>query len=244
MYFVPGRTGSATTLPAKRSIALADPRPTTSMRVSYSFPHKLGADRICYTAWQQVNGLAAAGAEVHAFPGALHRRVPRHVVARPTLASGKAPSPVQSPRNGAYLRVARSHCRGASAEAGRQDRHRPRLAARCAQNLEGRQATRNPDRARATECPHPVRLRGRRQGMPEAWRRVATGPRAWDQRKEVHDRGSRVRSGGLPLVSFGLRATDLSRPGVSPIQAAAASVSASTRPDSSPTADDANQVVA
>jgi len=31
------------------------------IRVLYSFPHKLGADRICYTAWQQVNGLAAAG---------------------------------------------------------------------------------------------------------------------------------------------------------------------------------------
>ena len=34
------------------------------VRVLYSFPHKLGAERICYTAWQQVNGLAAAGADV------------------------------------------------------------------------------------------------------------------------------------------------------------------------------------
>ena len=34
------------------------------VRVLYSFPHKLGADRICYTAWQQVNGLSAAGAQV------------------------------------------------------------------------------------------------------------------------------------------------------------------------------------
>ena len=59
------------------------------IRVLYSFPHKLGADRICYTAWQQVNGLAAAGAEVLAFPGALQRPVPPSVVVRPTLARGK-----------------------------------------------------------------------------------------------------------------------------------------------------------
>jgi glycosyltransferase involved in cell wall biosynthesis len=59
------------------------------IRVLYSFPHKLGADRICYTAWQQVNGLAAAGADVLVFPGALSRPVPAGVTARPTLAKGK-----------------------------------------------------------------------------------------------------------------------------------------------------------
>ena len=59
------------------------------MRVLYSFPHKLGAERICYTAWQQVNGLAAAGADVLAFPGALHKPVRLNVVVRPTLAWGK-----------------------------------------------------------------------------------------------------------------------------------------------------------
>jgi glycosyltransferase involved in cell wall biosynthesis len=59
------------------------------IRVLYSFPHKLGADRICYTAWQQVNGLAAAGAEILAFPGVLHRPVPPSVRVRPTLARGK-----------------------------------------------------------------------------------------------------------------------------------------------------------
>ena len=59
------------------------------MRVLYSFPHKLGADRICYTAWQQVNGLARAGAKVLAFPGVLHRRLPSDVQVRPTLARGK-----------------------------------------------------------------------------------------------------------------------------------------------------------
>lgn len=59
------------------------------VRVLYSFPHKLGADRICRTAWEQVNGLAAAGAQVLAFPGVLHRPVRANVAVRPTLAWGK-----------------------------------------------------------------------------------------------------------------------------------------------------------
>jgi glycosyltransferase involved in cell wall biosynthesis len=59
------------------------------VRVLYSFPHKLGAGRICYTAWQQVNGIAAAGADVLVFPGALHRPVAANVRVRPTLAWGK-----------------------------------------------------------------------------------------------------------------------------------------------------------
>src|SRR5215204_2390267 len=56
------------------------------LRVLYSFPHKLGADRICYTAWQQVNGLVAAGADVLLHAGALHRPVPHGVQVRTTLA--------------------------------------------------------------------------------------------------------------------------------------------------------------
>jgi len=63
------------------------------VRVLYSFPHKLGAGRICYTAWQQVNGLAAAGADVLAFPGVLHRPVSPAVEVRPTLAWGKVRIP-------------------------------------------------------------------------------------------------------------------------------------------------------
>lgn len=59
------------------------------IRVLYSFPHKLGAGRICYTAWQQVNGLAAAGADILACPGVLHRPVPASVRVWPTLAWGK-----------------------------------------------------------------------------------------------------------------------------------------------------------
>src|SRR5262249_18489696 len=56
------------------------------VRVLYSFPHKLGAERICYTAWQQVSGIAAAGADVVVYPGALQRSIPVPVKIQPTLA--------------------------------------------------------------------------------------------------------------------------------------------------------------
>jgi glycosyltransferase involved in cell wall biosynthesis len=59
------------------------------VRVLYSFPHKLGAGRICYTAWQQVNGLAAAGTELTVFPASLSRPLAPGVTVSPTLARGK-----------------------------------------------------------------------------------------------------------------------------------------------------------
>jgi glycosyltransferase involved in cell wall biosynthesis len=59
------------------------------VRVLYSFPHKLGADRICYTAWEQVKGIAAAGADVLLFAGVLSRAVPDSVTTHTTLARGK-----------------------------------------------------------------------------------------------------------------------------------------------------------
>lgn len=58
------------------------------VRVLYSFPLRLGADRICYTAWQQVNGLAAAGADLLVMPASLARPVPSGVRVSPTLAMG------------------------------------------------------------------------------------------------------------------------------------------------------------
>jgi glycosyltransferase involved in cell wall biosynthesis len=64
-------------------------QPDKPVRVLYSFPHKLGAGRICYTAWQQVNGLADAGAEVLVFPGSICRPVRETVTVSPTLARGK-----------------------------------------------------------------------------------------------------------------------------------------------------------
>jgi glycosyltransferase involved in cell wall biosynthesis len=62
---------------------------TRPMRVLYSFPHKIGADRICYTAWQQVRGLVATGAEVLLFPGAVTQPLPPSVEVDTTLSWGK-----------------------------------------------------------------------------------------------------------------------------------------------------------
>src|SRR5262245_10329725 len=59
------------------------------IRVLYSFPHKLGAARICYTAWKQVSGLDSAGADLTVFSGALSRTPSANVKVRPTLARGK-----------------------------------------------------------------------------------------------------------------------------------------------------------
>jgi len=59
------------------------------VRAVYSFPLRLGADRVCYTAWQQVNGLAEAGAKLLVFPASLSRPVPPGVRVSPTLARGK-----------------------------------------------------------------------------------------------------------------------------------------------------------
>ncbi len=64
-----------------------------AMRVLYSFPHKLGADRICYTAWQQVRGLASAGVEVVLYAGALSRPLPESVEVHTTLARGRVRLP-------------------------------------------------------------------------------------------------------------------------------------------------------
>ena len=56
------------------------------IRVLYSFPHKLGAGRICTTAWHQVEGIAAAGADVTVFTGCISRSLPREVKVFTTLA--------------------------------------------------------------------------------------------------------------------------------------------------------------
>lgn len=74
---------------ARHHVAVNMPGGEKSVRVLYSFPHKLGAGRICYAAWQQVSGLAAAGAEMLVFPGVLHRPLPANVTVQPTLARGR-----------------------------------------------------------------------------------------------------------------------------------------------------------
>jgi glycosyltransferase involved in cell wall biosynthesis len=62
---------------------------SSKVRVLYSFPHKLGASRICYTAWEQVRGIVAAGAEVTLYAGCVVRDVPPTVEVHTTLSRGK-----------------------------------------------------------------------------------------------------------------------------------------------------------
>lgn len=59
------------------------------VRVLYSFPHKIGAARVCNTAWQEVVGAAGAGADLTLFTGVVHRPLPRSVRIRTTLARGR-----------------------------------------------------------------------------------------------------------------------------------------------------------
>ena len=60
-----------------------------SVRVLYSFPLRLGAGRICTTAWYQIDGLQEAGAKVLAFPASICRSFIGDVKVSPTLEKGK-----------------------------------------------------------------------------------------------------------------------------------------------------------
>jgi glycosyltransferase involved in cell wall biosynthesis len=59
------------------------------IRVLQSFPHRIGAGRICTTAWHQAAGVAASGGEVLVMPNAVARPLPESVRVRPTLARGR-----------------------------------------------------------------------------------------------------------------------------------------------------------
>lgn len=59
------------------------------VRVLYSFPLRLGVGRICGIAWQQVNGISAAGADVLVFPASISKPVYPGVRVSSTLARGK-----------------------------------------------------------------------------------------------------------------------------------------------------------
>jgi glycosyltransferase involved in cell wall biosynthesis len=59
------------------------------LRVLYSFPFRIGAERICTTAWHQVNGVAAAGAKVTVLSASFARPFTTTVRARGTLSLGR-----------------------------------------------------------------------------------------------------------------------------------------------------------
>jgi glycosyltransferase involved in cell wall biosynthesis len=66
------------------------------IRVLQSFPHKIGAARICTTAWHQAAGAAEAGADVLVMTGAVQRPLPAAVRVRPTLARGRVRIPYKA----------------------------------------------------------------------------------------------------------------------------------------------------
>ncbi len=59
------------------------------MRILYSFPHRIGAGRICYTAWEQVRCLSESGIDVLLMAGSQSRPLPNAVSVWPTLSRGK-----------------------------------------------------------------------------------------------------------------------------------------------------------
>jgi len=80
-------------------------RENETIRVLYSFALKIGAPRICSTAWHQVDGLPAAGADVTVFPASICRPLPAPVKVRPTLARGRFRLPNRLVRGMAYARL-------------------------------------------------------------------------------------------------------------------------------------------
>lgn len=60
-----------------------------TVRVLYSFPHRLGAARICSIAWHQIAGTAAAGARITVYAGSINRNLPDSVEVHSTLAWNK-----------------------------------------------------------------------------------------------------------------------------------------------------------
>lgn len=66
---------------------------TGAVRALFSFPHKIGATRICSIAWHQVAGVTEAGGTVIAFPAAVHRPLPSHIEVSPTLSRGRTRIP-------------------------------------------------------------------------------------------------------------------------------------------------------
>lgn len=70
------------------------------MRILYSFPLRLGAGRICTTAWYQIDGLAKAGGQVTVLSASISRPLPSPTRAVTTLSWGRFRLP-----NRAFSRV-------------------------------------------------------------------------------------------------------------------------------------------
>ncbi len=66
-----------------------------TVRVLYSFPFRIGAERICTTAWHQAAGAAVAGADVTVFTGSVGRPLPQRVRIHTSLALGRIRAPIR-----------------------------------------------------------------------------------------------------------------------------------------------------
>jgi glycosyltransferase involved in cell wall biosynthesis len=59
------------------------------IRVFYSFPHKIGAGGVCYAAWEHVEALRKAGAEVTVCAGVIHKKFSDGIHVKRTLSHGR-----------------------------------------------------------------------------------------------------------------------------------------------------------
>lgn len=59
------------------------------MRILYSFPHRIGRERICTTAWNQAEYLARNGHDITVFTGSVFKRPPSVTKIHQTLALGR-----------------------------------------------------------------------------------------------------------------------------------------------------------
>ena len=83
----------AAALPARCSDMSTRARP---VRVLQSFPHRIGAARICTTAWHQAEGVAEAGADLLVMPGSVHRPLPEGIKVRTTMSRGRLTLPYRA----------------------------------------------------------------------------------------------------------------------------------------------------
>jgi glycosyltransferase involved in cell wall biosynthesis len=70
--------------------------PRRPIRVLQSFPHRIGAARICTTAWHQAEGVAAAGADLLVMPGSVQRPLPEGIRVQTTLSRGRFTVPYRA----------------------------------------------------------------------------------------------------------------------------------------------------
>ena len=205
----PARAGRRYRLPGGAGIMSLG---ATPIRVLQSFPHKIGAARICTTAWYQAAGAAEAGADVLVMPGAVHRPLPAEVRVRPTLARGKLRIPYKALGRmracSCTIGSWRARCRAGDQidivhtwPMGARETLRPRAGLASPPSWSAPTPTRaSPTRPCATSA------------SASGWRCRPT--RACLQRRHPAPRGGGVRAGRSAAVPVGLRRQDVPGPRV------------------------------